>query len=96
MSPPVYLVASSDDYLLEEALGETVREVCAEFGNIDPETMPGSLTPEDLSVELCSPSLFAPQRVLVVPEIRAWIDIPAKRPPDPRPAEGRRVVRLER
>ena len=83
----VYLVASSDDYLLEEALGETVRAVCAEFGDIDPETTPDALTPEDLSVELCSPSLFAPQRVLVVPEIRTWVDIPAKRPPDPRPAE---------
>jgi hypothetical protein len=87
VSAPVYLVASSDDYLLEEALGETVREVCAEFGDIEPETMPESLTPEDLAVELCSPSLFAPQRVLVVPEIRAWIDIPAKRSPDLRPAE---------
>jgi hypothetical protein len=86
-SAPVYLVASSDDYLLEETLGETVRAVCAEFGDIDPETMPEALTPEDLSVELCSPSLFAPQRVLVVPEIRAWIDIPARRPPDPRPTE---------
>ena len=84
---PVYLVASSDDYLLEEALSETVRVVCAEFGDIDPETMPEALTPEDLSVELCSPSLFTPQRVLVVPEIRTWIEIPAKRPPDPRPAE---------
>jgi len=84
---PVYLVASSDDYLLEEALAETVRAVCAEFGDIDPETIPEALTPEDLSVELCSPSLFAPQRVLVVPEIRTWIDIPARRPPDARPAE---------
>ena len=82
-----YLVASSDDYLLEEALAETVRAVCAEFGGVEPETMPEALTPEDLSVELCSPSLFAPQRVLVVPEIRTWIDIPARRPPDPRPAE---------
>ena len=87
VSAPVYLVASSDDYLLEEALGETVRAVCAEFGDIDPETLPEALTPEDLSVELCSPSLFAPQRVLVVPEICAWIDIPARRPPDSRPAE---------
>jgi hypothetical protein len=87
VSAPVYLVASSDDYLLEEALGETVRAICAGFGDIDPETLPEALTPEDLSVELCSPSLFAPQRVLVVPEIRAWIDIPARRPPDPRPAE---------
>jgi len=87
VSAPVYLVASSDDYLLEVALGETVRAVCAEFGDIDPEGMPETLTPDDLSVELCSPSLFAPQRVLVVPEIRTWIDIPARRPPDPRPAE---------
>ena len=87
VSAPIILVASSDDYLLEEALGETVRAVCAEFGDIDPETLSEALTPEDLSVELCSPSLFAPQRVLVVPEIRTWIDIPARRPPDPRPAE---------
>jgi hypothetical protein len=87
MSPPVYLVASSDDYLLEEALGENVRAICAEFGDIDPEILSEALTPEDLSVELCSPSLFAPQRVLVVPEVRTWIDIPARRPPDPRPAE---------
>ncbi len=87
VSAPVYLVASSDDYLLEEALGETVRAVCADLGDIDPEAMPEALTPEDLSVELCSPSLFAPQRVLVVPEVRSWIDIPARRPPDPRPSE---------
>lgn len=87
MSAQVYLVASSDDYLLEEAVGETVRAVCAESGNVVPETMPEDLTPEELAVELCSPSLFTPQRVLVVPEIRAWIDIPARRQPDPRPAE---------
>lgn len=87
MSTPVYLVASSDDYLVEEAFSETVRAVCAEFGDAEPEIMPDEITPEDLSVELCSPSLFAPQRVLVVPEVRAWLDIPARRPPGPRPAE---------
>ncbi len=87
VSAQVYLIASSDDFLLEEAFGEAVRAVCAEFGNVEPETLPEALTPEDLSVELCSPSLFAPQRVLVVPDIRPWIDIPARRPPDPRPAE---------
>lgn len=87
MSVVVRLVASSDDYLLEEAFAETVRTVCAELGDVEPETMPDEITPEDLSVELCSPSLFAPQRVLVVPEIRTWIDIPARRPPDPRAAE---------
>jgi hypothetical protein len=87
VSAQVYLIASSDDFLLEEAFGEAVRAVCAEFGNVEPETLPEALTPEDLSIELCSPSLFAPQRVLVVPDIRPWIDIPARRPPDPRPAE---------
>jgi hypothetical protein len=87
VSTPVFLVASSDDYLLEEALGETVAAVCADLGGIEPETLPEGLTPEDLGVELCSPSLFAPQRVLVVPEVRTWIDIPARRPPDPRAGE---------
>jgi hypothetical protein len=87
VSVPVHLIASSDDYLLEEAFGEAVRAVCAELGDVEPEILPDDVTPEDLSVELCSPSLFAPQRVLVVPEIQAWIDIPARHPPDPRPAE---------
>jgi hypothetical protein len=91
VSPTVILVASSDDYLLEEAIGEAVRTACAELGNVEPEIMPDDVTPEDLSVELCSPSLFTPQRVLVVPEIRTWIDIPPKRSPDPRPA-GKAVV----
>jgi len=91
VSSKVILVASSDDYLLEEAFGEAVRAVCAEHGDVEPEIMPDDVTPEDLSIELCSPSLFAPQRVLVVPEIRPWIDIPNKRPSDPRPA-GKAVV----
>jgi hypothetical protein len=83
VSAQVHLVASSDDYLLEEALGETVRAVCAELGNVEPEIMPDETTPETLSVELCSPSLFAPQRVLVVPEIRSWLDTGARRQPEP-------------
>jgi hypothetical protein len=87
VSAPVYLLASSDDYLLGEVFDETVRAVCAEFGEVEPETLADTLTPEDLAVELCSPSLFAPQRILVVPEVRAWIDIPARRRPDQRHAE---------
>jgi hypothetical protein len=75
----VHLVASSDDYLLEEAFGETVRTVCAEFGDVEPEFMPDEVTPEDLSVELCSPSLFAPQRVLVVSEMGSWLEASARR-----------------
>ena len=85
MSGSVYLVASSDDYLLEQAVAETVRAVCVEFGDVEPETMPDDVSPEDLAVELCSPSLFAPQRVLVVTEVRSWVDIPARRLPNPKP-----------
>jgi hypothetical protein len=87
MVASVSLVASSDDFLVEEALREKVQAVCAEFGDVEPEFMPDEITPEDLSVELCSPSLFAPQRVLVVPEVSRWLDIPARRPPNPRPAQ---------
>jgi hypothetical protein len=76
MTASVHLVASSDDYLLEEALGETLQSVCAEFGDIEPEIMPDEMTPEELSLELCSPSLFAPQRVLFVPEIGRWVEAP--------------------
>jgi hypothetical protein len=83
VSAQVHLVASSDDYLLEEALGDAVRVVCAELGNVEPEIMPDEVTPEDLSVELCSPSLFAPQRVLVVPEMGSWLDAAARRTPEP-------------
>ena len=75
----VHLVVSSDDYLLEEALGETVRQVCAELGDVEPEVMADEITPQDLSVELCSPSLFAPQRVLVVPAIQSWLEGRARR-----------------
>ncbi len=81
MRVAVHLVASSDDYLMEEALGETVREVCAEFGNVEPEIMPDEVTPKDLSVELCSPSLFAPQRVLVVPQVQSWLEVGTRRRP---------------
>jgi len=78
----VHLIASSDDYLLEEALEETVSEVCAALGNVEPEVMADEVTPQDLSVELCSPSLFAPQRVLVVPEMQSWLEAEGRRRPE--------------
>ena len=77
MTSAVHLVASSDDYLLEEALGETLQSVRAEFGGVEPEIMSEEMTPEALSVELCSPSLFAPQRVLMVPDIGPWLEATA-------------------
>jgi hypothetical protein len=77
----VNLIASSDDYLLEEKLRETVASVCATLGEVEAEVLADETTPEELAVELCSPSLFAPQRVLVVPQIGSWVDIAAARGP---------------
>jgi len=71
------LIACSDDYLLEEAVREAVAAACAELGNIEPEVLPEGLSPEALALEVRTPSLFSPQRVLVVPDIRPWLDAPA-------------------
>jgi len=77
----VNLITSSDDYLLEEKVRETVSSVCASLGEVEAEILPDETTPEELAVELCSPSLFAPQRVLVVPQVGSWVDIAAARGP---------------
>lgn len=78
---PVNLIASSDDYLLDEKVRETVTSICASLGEVEAEVLPDETTPEELAVELCSPSLFAPQRVLVVPQVGSWVDIAAARGP---------------
>ncbi len=85
---PAILIASSDDFLLEERMRETISVVCAELGGVEAEELPVEITPEELAVELCSPSLFASQRVLVASEIRAWLDLPAKRWPEPKAAKN--------
>jgi len=76
---PFHLVASSDDFLLEEQLRETTRAASESFGGVEPEVLPPEITPEDLATALCSPSLFTPQRVLVVPEASGWFAAPLKR-----------------
>jgi hypothetical protein len=80
----VHLIASPDDYLLEEKLREILARVCGELGGVEPENLPEEATPEEVAVELCSPSLFASQRVIVAPDVRAWLDIPASRGPGAR------------
>lgn len=71
------LIASRDDYLLEESVGRALRDVSATVGGVEPEIMPDDATPETVAVELCSPSLFSPTRVLVVPDVRPWLGVPA-------------------
>ena len=75
----VVLIASSDDYLLEESLDAAVAEAAELLGGAEVERLPESATPEDVAVELRSPSLFAPARVLVVAEVRRWLDTTAPR-----------------
>ncbi len=69
----VRLIASSDDYLLEERLTAGVAEICGELGGVEPEYQTDEATPETVATELVSPSLFAAQRVLVVRDAREWL-----------------------
>jgi hypothetical protein len=69
----VHLIASSDDFLLEQRLTAAIELECAELGNVEPEIQPDGATPESVATELVSPSLFAASRVLVVPDAREWL-----------------------
>ncbi len=71
------LVACADDYLLEEALSEVVTSLCATLAVGAPETLPDDVTPEQLTLELCSPSLFSPHRVLLVRDASTWVEAKA-------------------
>lgn len=73
-SPLLTLVASSDDYLLEQALAEAVEQAREALGEGEVERLADGVTPEEVAVELRSPSLFAAARVLVVGEVRHWLD----------------------
>ena len=71
---PIYLIASSDDFLLEEQVREITRAASVAFGGVEPEFLPPETTPGDLATELCSPSLFAQQRVFVIADLNAWLE----------------------
>jgi DNA polymerase III delta subunit len=74
---PVHLIASSDDFLLEERVREVARTASESLG-VESELLPPEITPEDLATELCSPSVFAPHRVFVIPDLGAWLVPTAK------------------
>lgn len=75
---PVHLIASSDDFLLEEQIRERTRVAADAFGGVEPESLSPEITPEDLATELCSPSLFAPQRVFVIADLGSWLEPPPR------------------
>jgi uncharacterized protein YidB (DUF937 family) len=69
----IRLISASDDFLLEERVAAEVGELCSGFGEVEPELQPEHATPESVATELVSPSLFATERVLVVPDARVWL-----------------------
>jgi hypothetical protein len=75
---PIHLIASSDDFLLEEQLREITRTASEALDGIEPEVLASEITPEDLATELCSPSLFAPQRLFVISDLHTWVEAPSK------------------
>ena len=68
------LLASSDDYLLGEALADAVSAACRELGVEGPELLPDDVTPDAVAVELENPSLFSPRRVLVVRDAAPFLE----------------------
>jgi hypothetical protein len=68
------LIAASDDYLLELALDEVIEQARKELGGAEVERLADTVSPEDVAVELRSPSLFVAARVLVVGDVRHWLD----------------------
>ena len=90
------LIASSNDYLVEESLTDAIAAACDALGGAEVERLSDDISPEDLAVELRSPSLFAPTRVLVVSEIRGWLGAPAPAGAlsDPKPADPEVLVEV--
>ena len=82
------LIASRDDYLLDESFARALDEASEALGGVQPELMPEDVTPETVAMELCSPSLFSSTRVLAVPEVRSWLGAPA---PPGAPRDDREV-----
>ncbi len=78
MASHIHLVASPDDFLLEGKVAAILTPLSAELG-VEAEVLSDDITPDELAVELCSPSLFSPQRLLVVSEVREWIGAPPPR-----------------
>jgi len=70
----LHFVAATDDFLLEEGIKAAIVAVAAQLDGVDPEEMSDEMTPEGLAFELCSPSLFSPQRLMIVRDVRSWID----------------------
>ncbi len=90
----VHLVASPDDYLLQERLDRLLDEVRSGLGGVEPELLSDEAAPEAVALELSSPSLFTPQRLLVVSDVTAWITRAGGRAGKKKAAESEAAVDL--
>jgi hypothetical protein len=91
MMSRLVLIASRDDYLLEQSFARALHDASASLDGAEPEVLPDEVTPETVAVELHSPSLFNPTRLLVVPDVRSWLGAPAP----PGAVTGDREVEVE-
>ncbi len=74
MTPPgAVLVASPDDFLLEEARRAVVEELLAAMPGAEVEAVPEGTGAADLALMLRSPSLFVAERILWVPDAQRWL-----------------------
>lgn len=88
-APRFQLIAAGDDFLLAEALDAAVAAAAAGLGGVEAERLPEDASPESVALELRSPSLFEPRRLLVVADAAAWLDAP---PPQ---GAGRRAAAVD-
>lgn len=88
MTPPgVLLVASPDDFLLEEARQAATRELLGAMPEAEVETLPEGTAAADLALLVRSPSLFVSQRILAVPDAQRWLAARGRGRSVPKPAE---------
>jgi len=66
-------VAAGDDLLLEDAFKDATVRAGESFSEPAVENLRDDVTPEDVAVELNSPSLFNPERVLLLPDVSRWV-----------------------
>ncbi len=83
----VLLVASPDDFLLEEAVRAAAQELQAAMPAAEMETVPEGTPASDLALLVRSPSLFAPERILLVPDAQRWLAAKGRGRSAPRPGE---------
>lgn len=82
------LIAASDDFLLEETLRSAVERAVDSLNEPSVEDLSPDASAEDVAVEVNSPSLFAPERVLIVRDARAWLQTTAPKGAPATPSGG--------